>query len=65
MAMLRAIKYVMDTRNLGLKFKPEDGDWNMVSFSDSDFEGDRVTRNSVSGFLIFVKGVLVSWKSKG
>ncbi len=64
-AMLRVIKYVLDTKDYGLKYTPTEGEWNMVAYSDSDFAGDKTSRKSVSGFLIFVKGVLVSWKSKG
>ena len=36
----------------------------MVLFIDSDWAGDKDTRKSVSGYLLFVCSVLVSWRSK-
>ena len=64
--MKRVIKYVLDTRNKGLKFKPEQSKdfFNMFAYSDSDFAGDKDKRTSVSGFIIIVNGAPVSWKSK-
>ncbi len=36
-----------------------------MAYSDSNYTGDRTTRASTLGFIIFLKGVLASWKSKG
>ena len=33
-------------------------------YSDSDWAGDKDTRKSVTGFLIFLNGVLIVWRSK-
>ena len=67
--LLRLLKYVLDTRNLAIKIEPkpfDDGcEWEMICFSDSDFAGDKETRISVAGFILYVMGVPVSWKSKG
>jgi hypothetical protein len=33
-------------------------------FTDSDWAGDKDDRKSIGGYMIFVNGVLVSWRSK-
>ena len=66
--MLRVIKFVIDTKNWKLKFAPEmdfDSEWKIVAYCDSDFAGDKQTRVSVTGYVIFVCGVPIAWKSKG
>ena len=66
--MKRAIKFVLDTEDYGLRIEPKFGgtnqEWDIVAFSDSDWAGDKQTRISVSGFAIFLLGVPISWKSK-
>jgi hypothetical protein len=66
--MLRCIKYVSDTKTLGLRMFPdsfgEDIVWNLVVYSDSDWAGDKQTRRSVSGFIMFLCGVPIMWRSK-
>jgi hypothetical protein len=66
--MLRVIKYTLDTSTLGLKIEPvcPDGDWlwNLVTYSDSDWAGDKDNRRSVSGFIMFLCGVPIVWRSK-
>ena len=66
--LLRMIKYVLDTEDLGLKISPNIQEaskpWELVCYSDSDFAGDPDTRRSVSGYILFVQGVPVSWRSK-
>jgi hypothetical protein len=64
--MLRVIKYVMDTRNKGLKIEPTMGEleWKVLVYSDSDWANDKESRKSVGGYMIFLNGVLISWRSK-
>jgi hypothetical protein len=38
--------------------------WNIQAFSDSDYAGDKETRLSVSGFIIYICGNAVAWRSK-
>jgi len=63
------IKFVLDTKEYGLKIKPviEDADdsWSMTVFSDSDYARDAETCMSVTGFCIFLLGVTICWQSKG
>jgi hypothetical protein len=65
----RVIKFVLGTKDFGLKLEPKlvkgRGDlWVIVVWSDSDFAGDTDTRISITGYIIFVMGCAVSWKSK-
>jgi len=67
--MLRVIKYTIDTKDLALKIEPmeaeSDGSWTIVVYCDSDFARDKETRVSIAGFIIYLLGVPISWKSKG
>ena len=67
--LMRVLKYVMDTKHLSLKMEPkmdkEGTGWSIVAFSDSDYAGDSETRISVAGFILYLLGVPISWKSKG
>ena len=50
------------------KFKPSfsaDKNWQMKGFVDSDWEGDKNNRKSVTGWMIFVSECLISWGSIG
>ena len=66
-AMLRVVKYVLDTSAWRLQMKTDKGEkgkWKIEAFSDSDYAGDRDTRRSVSGYVILVNGCVVSWRSQ-
>ena len=64
----RVIKYVLDTKSMGLKIKltlfKKNEPWDLVCFSDSDYASDPDTRRSVGGFVLYVRGVPLSWRSK-
>ena len=64
--MLRVIKVVLDTKDLGLKVVPtlHEGIWHLEALSDSDFANDKETRISVYGYVIYFCGVPVAWKSE-
>ena len=56
--LCRVIKYALDTRTVGLRLKPEDNDnklWELKAYSDADFAGDKETRISVTGKLIWTR----------
>ena len=49
--MLSAIKYVIDTSDYGLEIKPKISGtkpWDMISYVDSDWAGDKQSRKSIS-----------------
>ena len=64
--MLQVIKFILDTKDLGLKMVPtlHNRIWHLEAFSDSDFANDKETRISVYGYVIYFCGVPVAWKSK-
>ena len=64
--MLRVIKFVLDTKILGLTMVPtlHDRIWHLEAFSDSDFANDKETTISVYGYVIYFCVVPVAWKSK-
>ena len=62
--LLHVITYVIDTKNLGLKIKctgNSNKPWEVVCFSSSNYAGDPVSRQSISGFILYVLSVPVSW----
>ncbi|MGL4341755.1 MAG: reverse transcriptase domain-containing protein, partial [Lactococcus lactis] len=64
----RLLKFVIDTKDYGLKINPiinkNDLEWEVTVFSDSDWGGDKDDRHSVSGYVIFLLGVPILWRSK-
>ena len=65
--MHRVIKYVLDTKTMGLKLEPNSfkkASWDLFCYSDSDYAGNPDTRRSVTGFVLFVRNVPVCWRSK-
>ena len=38
--------------------------WQVIVFSDSDWAGDKDGRKSVGGYMIFLNGALMAWRSK-
>jgi hypothetical protein len=65
-AMVRTIKYVLDTAHHGLKLKPNkrSGLFYLEGISDSEYAGDKDTRISVYGYQLYFCGAPISWKSK-
>jgi hypothetical protein len=48
------MKFVVDTKQYCLKMQPVDDreDWDLVSYSDSDWAGDTKTRIRITGFIL-------------
>ena len=64
--MKHVIKYVLDTGNKGLKMTPQKKEniMNIVSYSDSDFSGNKESIIRVSRFIIILNDAHTSWCSK-
>ena len=65
--LLRVIKFVIDTKDLGLKVEPmqkQNDKWSMLVYTDRDWAGDKDSRHSVSGYIMYLLGVPILWKSK-
>jgi hypothetical protein len=64
-SLMRNIQFVLSTSHLGLRLKPEkDKEYILKGVSDSEYAGDKDTRISVYGFVIYLNGAPISWKSK-
>jgi hypothetical protein len=65
-AMLRIMQYIMETQHDGLHIKPSvnDGIFKLQGKADSEFCGNRDTRVSVYGFILYFCDVPISWRSK-
>jgi hypothetical protein len=65
-AMIRVIKFVFDTKDYALKLKPKmiNRKFELKGVSDSEYAGDRDTRISVYGYVVYFCGAPISWKSK-
>ena len=64
--LLRVIKFVLDTSDYGLKIQPNMNGkdlWKLVVYSDSDWAGDKDTRHSVGGYIMYLANVPILWKS--
>ena len=69
--LLRVIKWVLNTPTVGLRMRPEvernsEGKviWKIHGMCDATWGSDPDDGRSVSGYIIFVQGVPVAWKSK-
>ena len=65
--MYKAIRRVLSTKGYGLKFelRKDIKKWALKALSDSDFPSDKETRISVFGYIIYVCGIPIAWRSKG
>ena len=65
--LLCEIKYVLDTKNVGLMIEPMENSnkpWEIVCFSNSDYMRDPISRRSINGFILYALGDLVCWQLK-
>jgi hypothetical protein len=51
------------TQDFGLRYSKVD-DFNLIRYSDSDFDGDKENGVSTSGYLMSLGSVVVSWRSR-
>ena len=61
-SLLRLIKFVIDTKNQTLKMKVQRRDviFNITRYSDVDYTGDKDTRRSISGLVIYLCGIPIA-----
>ena len=65
--MYKLIRFVLSTKDYGLKFKLIQSirKWVLKALSDSDFASNKETRISVYGYVIYFCGIPIAWRSKG
>jgi hypothetical protein len=64
--LLRTISYTVKTKDIALKIKPtkESSIFYLEGISDSNYAEDKETRISVFGYVIYLCGSPIAWKSK-
>ncbi|CAL8132337.1 unnamed protein product [Prunus armeniaca] len=62
-AVLRILRYLKSALGKGLMFSKH-GHLNIDGYSDADWTGNVTDRKSTSGYFTFVRGNLVTWRSK-
>ena len=65
--MYKLIRFVLSTKDNGLKFKliKSIRKWVLKALGDSDFASDEETRISIYGYAIYFCGIPIAWRSKG
>ena len=65
--MYKLIRFVLSTKDYGLKFQliKSIRKWVLKALSDSDFASDKEKRTSVFGYVIYFCGIPIAWRSKG
>eukprot|EP00253_Pinus_taeda_P026080 PITA_26080 len=62
-AAKRVLRYLKGTQDLGIKYTQVD-DFSLIGYSDSDFDGDKETGVSTSGYAMSIGSGAVSWRSR-
>ena len=62
-AVKRILRYLKGTPNLGIWYPKKSG-FNLIAYTDSDYAGSVVDRESTSGSCQFLGNRLISWYSK-
>ena len=57
------LSYLKGTQDVGLKYSKVD-DFKLIGYSDSDFDGDKETGVSTSGYTMSLGSAVVSWRSR-
>ena len=61
-AVKRILRYLKGTCNYGLLYR-KDTPAELTGYSDADWAGDVGDRKSISGYIYFLGGAAISWKS--
>ncbi|KAK9879752.1 hypothetical protein WA026_006815 [Henosepilachna vigintioctopunctata] len=60
----RLLRYLAGTRSHGIIYKRDDDVETLKAYSDSDFAGDKMTRKSTTGYVVYYSNGPVSWSSR-
>ena len=66
-SLYRTIKYVLDTEDYGICLSTNKNigeNWILAAYSDSTYGGDSDKRLSITGWIILIEGMILSWKSQ-
>ncbi|KAL0457920.1 UNVERIFIED_CONTAM: Retrovirus-related Pol polyprotein from transposon RE1 [Sesamum latifolium] len=62
-AAMHLVRYLKNSPSTGLYF-PSNNDLKLKAFCDADWAACQITRRSLTGYCIFLRSSLVSWKTK-
>eukprot|EP00253_Pinus_taeda_P023246 PITA_23246 len=62
-AAKRILRYLKATQDFGVKYTQVD-DFSLIGYSDSDFDGDKETGVSTSGYAVNLRSGAISWRSR-
>ncbi|RVW20204.1 Retrovirus-related Pol polyprotein from transposon RE1 [Vitis vinifera] len=62
-AVIRILRYIKSTPGQGVLYENR-GHTQVVGYTDADWAGSPTDRRSTSGYCVFIRGNLISWKSK-
>eukprot|EP00253_Pinus_taeda_P032404 PITA_32404 len=62
-AAKRVLRYLKGTQDLGIKYTQVDN-FSLIGYFDSDFDGDKETGVSTSGYAMSLGSGFVSWRSR-
>jgi hypothetical protein len=60
----RVLRYLKGTLNYGIKYSANNGNPELIGYSDSDWAGDIDTRRSTSGYVFQLSNSVISWSSR-
>ena len=60
----RILRYLGATKNNGILYKKDGENGQLKAYSDSDFAGDKMTRKSTTGYVVFYASGPISWCSR-
>ena len=60
----RVLRYLIDTKDLGLVFGGTDSELTPVVYVDADWAGDETDRISMSGYVAMMDGAAVAWYAR-
>ena len=61
--MIRILHYIKGTLTPGVIYENR-GHTHIVGYYDADWAGSPINRRSTSRYCVFIRGNLISWKSK-
>ena len=59
----RMLRYLVGTTDLGLWYR-KGSIFDLVAYCDADYAGDKIERNSTSGFCQFLGQALIGWSCR-
>ncbi|KAH9096785.1 hypothetical protein LEN26_017339 [Aphanomyces euteiches] len=61
----RVLRYLRGSKDFGICYSKQDStEFTIELYVDADYANDAITRRSTSGYLLYLNGCLISWKSK-